>query len=415
MDIDTSAASLLPWRRVPSLREAVLGPSYFYHRDIIARSKTWSAGEIEAFQEQRYQRLIDRYGDQIRQRSDYSLDLRMYTRWDAPFLTRYVRTGGTSGQPLRFKADIYARRQKERAYLFDIWSAVGYAPHDLRVVYRGDIHRKMLHFDVLENAWVISPNATTEGRLDALATWIRRLPPFFLHVYPSSLYTLIDLLGEDVFRTLPVRGVLAGSEIFPLGERERFERDFGVRVAHWYGHSEYAALAYSCRECLGFHFYPTYGHVELLPSPTDGLSRIVATSFNRVGTQFVRYDTGDVANAANLQACSSVFPRVGHIVGRAQETFVDRAGRRRALGAYVFGIHGPFWDQVRDLQFVQEQAGSMRVVLVTSRAFDTGLIEQTLQRRIPMVELEFEYVSAIQRAENGKRKYFVDALAKQGE
>ena len=191
---DSSAVSLLPWRRVPSLRETILGPSYFYHRDMIARSRTWSASQIQDFQEYHYRRLVKRYGDGIRQRSDYSRDLKLYTRWDAPLLTRTVRTGGTSGQPLRFKADIYARRQKERAYLFDIWSTVGYSPHDLRVVYRGDVHRKMLHFDALENAWIISPNLTTEGQLDALTTWIRRLPPFFLHVYPSSLYTLIHLL-----------------------------------------------------------------------------------------------------------------------------------------------------------------------------------------------------------------------------
>jgi phenylacetate-coenzyme A ligase PaaK-like adenylate-forming protein len=121
--------------------------------------------------------------------------------------------------------------------------------------------------------------------------------PFFLHVYPSSLFTFVDLVGEDLFRSLPVRGVLAGSETFPVGEREWFEQEFGIKVAHWYGQSEYAALAYCCRECRGFHFYPTFGQVELCPSDTEGCQRIVASSFNRIGTQFVRYDTGDLAVA----------------------------------------------------------------------------------------------------------------------
>jgi hypothetical protein len=40
---------------------------------------------------------------------------------------------------------------------------------------------------------------------------------------------------------------------------------------------------------------------------------------------------------------------------------------------------------------------------------------QTLQQRIPMAELTFQYVPAIQRAENGKRRYFVDALTMHGE
>src|SRR5215472_2342853 len=378
----------------PSLRESILGPSYFYHRRIIERSKNWTASDIRQYQEKRYRALAKRYGAEVTQKSDYQRNLRHYTRWDAPMLTRAVRTGGTSGQPLRFKADILARRQKERAYLFDIWSDVGYAPHDLRVVYRGNVRQKALHFDALENAWIISPNATSERQLDTLRTWILKLPPFFLHVYPSSLYTLIDLLGAELFRVLPVRGVLAGSEMFPAGELECFEREFGIRVAHWYGHSEYAALAYRCRQCGGFHFYPTYGYVELLQPASGGLSRIVATSFNRVGTQFIRYDTGDLAEIAT-GSCSTAFLRAGNIVGRSHEVFLDGAGRSRALGPYVFGIHGPFWAQIQDLQFVQEQAGALRVRLVPSPAADKNLIERTLRQRIPMVEIEFEYVPVI--------------------
>ena len=396
----------------PSLRESILGPSYFYHRRIIERSKNWTASDIRQYQEKRYRALAKRYGAEVTQKSDYQRNLRHYTRWDAPMLTRTVLTGGTSGQPLRFKADILARRQKERAYLFDIWSTAGYQPHDLRVVFRGgSVHQKMLHFDALENAWIISPSATGERQLDALRTWILSLEPFFLHVYPSSLYTLIDLLGEDVFRAAPIRGILAGSEPFSAGERERLERVFSIQIAHWYGHSEYAALAHSCRQCAGFHFYPTYGYVELLqlPPETDGLAHIVATSFNRVGTQFMRYDTGDLADVG-AGKCSSAFLRAANIVGRSHEFFVDRAGRKRSLLGHVFGIHGSFWGEIQDLQFVQEQAGALRVRAVPISGANTGLVERTLRRSLPMVELEFEYVPVIRRAANGKRRYLISAL-----
>jgi hypothetical protein len=388
------------------VREGLLGPSYLYHRRLIEQSRSWSATEIREYQEIRLRRLIRRYGEQVTVKDDYRQDLRRYTRWDMPLITHGVRTGGTSGQPLRFKADTFARRQKERAYLFDMWSQIGYAPHDLRVVYRGDVHRGLLRFDPLENAWILSPSATLEPQLDRLRRWVRTLPPFYLHVYPSSLYTFIDLLGEGLFRALPVRGVLAGSEAFPLGEQQRFEREFDIPVAHWYGHSEYAALAYCCRRCGGFHFYPTYGHVELLPSDTEGCLRIIASSFNRIGTQFVRYDTGDLAVAAP-GSCPDPFPRVGAVAGRSQETFIDWSGRRRALGPYVFGIHGPFWDEIRDLQFIQDSRGTLLVRLVGNPRADRDRIERTLERRLPMVGLTFEYVSAIGRGPNGKRRYFV--------
>jgi phenylacetate-CoA ligase len=389
------------------VREGLLGPSYLYHRRLIERSRGWSADQIREYQETRVRRLTRSYGDEITGKDDYRQDPRRYTRWDMPGLTHMVRTGGTSGQPLRFKADTLARRQKERAYLFDIWSRVGYAPHDLRVVYRGNVQRGLVRFDRLENAWIISPSATVDRQLDGLRRWVRTLPPFYLHVYPSSLFTFIDLVGEGLFRSLPVRGVLAGSEAFPLGEQEKFEKDFDIRIAHWYGHSEYAVLAYCCRNCGGFHFYPTYGHVELLASDTEGCLRIIASSFNRVGTQFVRYDTGDLAVAAPGRSCPDPFPRIGGVVGRSEETFIDGSGRRRALGPYVFGLHGPFWDQIRDLQFVQDRPGSLLVRLVANPRADSERIERTLERRMPMVRLTFEYVPAIARGPNGKRRYFV--------
>jgi phenylacetate-CoA ligase len=394
------------------VRESLLGPSYFYHRRLIKESGSWSPSKIREYQGERFQRLVRRYGDEITQKEDYRQHPRRYARWSFPLLTHTVRTGGTSGQPLRFTADTFARRQKERAYLFDIWSKVGYKPYDLRVRYAGDIHGGMLRYNRFENVWIISPGATVERELGGLRQWLRTLPPFFLHVYPSSLYTFIDLVGEGLFRNLPVRGIIAASEMFAADERARFEQEFDIRIAHWYGHSEYATLAYCCRECCGFHFYPTYGYVELLPSEIDGCRRVVASAFNRVGTQFVRYDTGDLAVDSISSCGADNFPRASAIVGRSQETFVDSSGRRRSLFGYAFGDldHGTFYDQIRDIQFVQHEAGFLRVRIVTNPGAERDQIQRIFERRIPMAKLEFEYVPAIERSPSGKRRYFVDGV-----
>jgi phenylacetate-CoA ligase len=396
------------------MREVLLGPSYLYHRRLIDESKSWSDDEIHRYQAARFRRLMRRYGGEITHKDDYRLNLRRYTRWDLPPLTHSVRTSGTSGQPLRFQADTFARRQKERAYLFDIWSGAGYAPHDLRLRYRGDMrYGNRPHFDRLENAWVISPAATAGEELRTLRRWVQALPPFFLHVYPSSLFSFIDLIGEDLFRRLPVRGVLAGSEAFPAAEQAQFEREYGVRIAHWYGHAEYAVLAYHCRQCGGFHFYPTYGQLELLPSETQGCFRVVASSFNPIGTQFVRYDTGDLALEPSRSCTGDHFPRVGAIVGRSQETFVDDSGRRRSLFDYAFSDldHSAFWDQIRDVQFVQDRPGLLRVRLVANAGARKHQIQRAFERNMPLTSLEFEFVPAIERGPGGKRRYFVNALA----
>ena len=199
--------------------------------------------------------------------------------------------------------------------------------------------------------------------------------------------------------------------MFPIVQQEQFEREFGIRVAHWYGHSEYAVLAYCCRECRGFHFYPTYGKIELPPADVEGHQRIVATSFNRLGTQFVRYDTGDLAVSSTTSCVTNNFPRVDTIVGRSQETFIDNEGRKRSLFGYIFGDEKSIlWDQIRDLQVVQEEIGALRIRLVTVPGAAKDEIEKILVQRMPMAKLEFEYVSAIDRTPNGKRRYFVSTM-----
>ena len=71
----------------------------------------------------------------------------------------------------------------------------------------------------------------------------------------------------------------------------------------------------------------------------------------------------------------------------------------------MFGIHGSFWDQIRDLQFVQDKEGSLQVRLVANPGADRNQIQCTLERRLPMVRLQFEYNPVIERSPNGKRRY----------
>ena len=133
-----------------------------------------------------------------------------------------------------------------------------------------------------------------------------------------------------------------------------------------------------------------------------------------MGTQFVRYDTGDLAVDPAGNCANDNFPRASAVVGRSQETFVDSSGRRRSLYGYAFGDldHGTFYDQIRDIQFVQDKAGFLRVRIVANPGAERDQIQRIFERRIPMARLEFEYVSVIERSPSGKRRYFVDSVNK---
>jgi phenylacetate-CoA ligase len=286
---------------------------------------------------------------------------------------------------------------------------VGYRPFDLRVVFRGNVGKGLISYNWLENSYVISPSELTEANRSELVDFLQNLPRFFLHVYPSSLFTFIDIVDEEEFRRLPIRGVLAGSEVFPPIQREAFQRRFGIPVAHWYGHSEYATLARCCRRCGGFHFYPTYGYTELVQIE-DSRYRIVATSFNIIGTQFVRYDTSDIA-ILNDVVCNEPFMKVDVIEGREQEYFVDSVGKRRAFGPYLFGIHDEFWDRILSIQFRQREAGWLDVVVVMKENSSRTWLEHYLGERFAVCDLRFEYVDKIPSTTAGKHRYYVSLIS----
>lgn len=170
------------------VREALMGPAYFFHKALIKKSKNWSLEEATRYQELRSERLFERFDSYIKDKRHYQENIRKYSTPYFPFITRTVSTGGTTGTPFTFEMDSIFRRQKERAYIFDIWSYVGYSPFDMRVVFRGGSGKKAISYNVIENAWVISPSHVTSESKAEIRNLLARLDPFYLHVYPSSLF-----------------------------------------------------------------------------------------------------------------------------------------------------------------------------------------------------------------------------------
>jgi phenylacetate-coenzyme A ligase PaaK-like adenylate-forming protein len=298
--------------------------------------------------------------------------------------------------------------QKERAYLFDIWRSVNYRPFDLRVVFRGDITKKLITYNWLENAYILSPNQIDASNRDYIIKFLTYLKPFFLHVYPSSFFSLSHFLGEDVMKSLKIRGILAGSEGFPIGQMQLIEKLYKLPIAYWYGHSEYAVLARYCFKCNGFHFYPTYGKVDFMKR-SDCKYNIIASSFNKIGTRFSNYDTEDLAIIDDTRCGVDEFPRIKAIIGREQDFFFSNDGSVNAFGPYLFGIHNRFWEYLVDIQFVQEKIGEM-VVYINTPHSDHKYLEDILNERFRIVTLRFVYVKHINKLKSGKSQYFIQML-----
>ncbi|WP_298900406.1 hypothetical protein [uncultured Psychroserpens sp.] len=381
------------------LRKLVLGPAYFYHVHLIKKSKRWSRSDIENYQAQKITTLDVDFTtkDDIRNNPD------MYLRKSLFVPIRQVRTGGTSGTPFKFFQDLFFTRQKERAYLFDIWRDVGYKGFDYKIVVRGNMPKKAIAYNMINNSLVISQNYFVEEHRAHIVELFSK-KACFLHVYPSTLLFLVEFFGDDTFQKFPIKGVLAGSEAFPIEQMTWFKKKFDVPIAHWYGHSEYAILARFCHNCKEFHFYPTYGKMDLLKEDHD--YKILATGFQRYGTQFRRYFTGDFAKPSQNDCQLDNYNKVHAIVGREQDFIFDNKGVKRAFGPYLFGIHNEFWDYILDIQFIQKTKGNIEVKFVVSKEFNETAFKTIIKDRFELYNVQFIRVEQIEKTVSGKHVYF---------
>ena len=313
--------------------------------------------------------------------------------------------------PLTFHHSRLAGRQREWAYVHDMWEEVGYRPFDTRVTITGQSQREFLRFLPQENAWKLPMHGINKDDMPELLRRLRGIGPFFFLVYPSAIPTMIDVMGEDVFASLPLRGLLAASETFPRGQMLRLRDRFGLPMHFFYGHSERTVLAPYDFEGDRYLFYPTYGLVNFEPlADGSGECRLLGTRPCRIGTPFIRYDTGDLARPAPEDG-ETAFTVASSITGRDQEYFIDRDGITRAFNPYVHSIHDDFWDSVRSLQVRQRHTGRLTIDVVPGDGFNAARTRDYLTDRFHEAEIEMQEVPSIAPTAAGKHRYFVQEMA----
>ena len=143
---------------------------------------------------------------------------------------------------------------------------------------------------------------------------------------------------------------------------------FGGPVVDHYGQTERVAMAGSC-EAGGYHHFPDYGIIELLPVPgrTDSWE-IVGTPLHNWGFPLFRYRTGDEVGPAPAGPCpcGRAFPLLGRIDGRVEDTFTAADGQPLPLPhTVVKNLVG-----LREVQVAQLAPGRFEFRLVPTNGSD---------------------------------------------
>jgi phenylacetate-CoA ligase len=347
-------------------------------------------------------------------------DMRAEDFWD--FGGRQLSTSGTStGTPLSF-GENWGASFRELIFMNNLWGRIGYSENDRKVILRGNVVYTKLNprpWRKTEGSLYFSMYHLTPVNAREYIEMMRRYRPQWMHVYPSALVFLIQLLGESAARkelgSLGIRGVFCGSEKLYDWQRELIQQTLQARVLSWYGMTEKVVLAGECEQCCSLHVYPQYGYLEAVPG-RDGQGRVVATGFLNYATPFIRYDVGDtiVLGKDRCDLCGRQFQLIENVLGRESEFVVTRNGVL-PFSFSVASIHSGAWADVSEWQMMQEQPGRIRVLIVPTDASKRPEIEHKIRRELQRrfqdaLDVDIEWVTRLPRTSSGKFQYFIQTL-----
>ncbi len=424
-------------------------------RDLIATTETWSPEQLEAYQLERLQALIehaythvpyyrtlfDRIGAQpgdIRSLADLA-SLPMLGKAElqsrghellasnVPASARlYFTTAGSTGIPVGFHVDP-AQLARGRAFMVAQWERVGYRVGDSSAILRGTVvpRGRLFRRAPWENALVMSSYHLTNDRLAGYVERLRRFRPRFLQAYPSSATILARFMLEHGHRPpAELRAVLCGSENLYDWQRELIESALGVRAYSWYGQTENVALAGECEHDSRLHVFPQYGIVELVDEEGTPIAEpgrageIVATGLDARAMPLIRYRTMDVGvlAAGICEHCRRPYRLLERIEGRLHEFIVTSTGRHISMTAV--NMHSRVFDNVSQFRFYQDTPGKVVLRLVPLPSYRRDRDEAQIRLELAPklgddVDLELEVVDEIPRSGRGKYRFLDQKLATQ--
>lgn len=248
-------------------------------------------------------------------------------------------SSGSSGSPLSMPRGVPEQRLW-RALALRMWLENG--DRLWRGVAHLDANRAPSHalrrLGVARTTW-ISTDLPIDEQIAALArsrasVWVGT---------PTALGRIAE--AHDGLAGRQPRLIVSQGEILDVGTRALIRRTFGPDPADVYGLTEVGYVAWQCEHRRGLHVNADAFLVEVLrdgrPASPGELGTVVVTGLRNRTIPLVRYDTGDLAIAADGPcACGRTLPLLRSHEGRSRDAVVLADGRVLTARAIVDHLDG---------------------------------------------------------------------------
>jgi phenylacetate-CoA ligase len=335
------------------------------------------------------------------------------------------KTSGTTGTPLSvFRSPRSVLM--ENAFLRRHWGWGGYGRGMPRATLRGEmvapLDREVPPFwfwNRYSNQLLISSRHLKESCADAIIDELERFSPAMLQAYPSTAFTLAQLMAQRN-RRLGIPVVFTASEPLYPHQRELIAERFGARVMDMYGMAERVAFATEC-EFGSLHVNPDYSYVELVDSdgqPTQGIGYVVGTTFHNHAMPLVRYRLSDRTRWIPGECrCGRHFPMIEPVTGKAEDSIFGSDGAFVSPSVLTFAFKGV--QNIRKSQVAQVAPERWEIRLVPAPAFgaDDGhkLVDNIHRLVDPGVNVDVVLRDEIPCTASGKFRWVVNEWSHAGE
>lgn len=252
---------------------------------------------------------------------------------------RYT-TSGTTGRPLSVPRGA-AEQRVWRAVGLRIWLEHGYRWWDvtLRFDSQAAPSHPLQRLGLSRTVW-ISNELPLDERVDELLAARARV----VVGTPTVLRQVCAVLESRAISPARPRVLFVQGEVCDPRTRASITLAFGVEPVELYGLTEVGYVAWQCEHRQGLHVNADAYVVEVLDvggvavAPGE-VGRVVVTDLRGQTMPLLRYDTGDLARAADGPCrCGRALPLLGRMEGRAGHAIMCRDGTLVPPRAIVDGL-----------------------------------------------------------------------------
>ena len=310
-----------------------------------------------------------------------------------------ARTGGATGEPLRFTTTTHDVLSRGVARSLRAQSWAGYRVGDPSVgLFEPPRDRTLLGrlrdgvVCAIERRTVLGAADMSPLRLEVAARKVESHPGCFLSGLSSAVYLFALYAQQRGGLTHPPGGIITGGEPLYEYQRETIERVFGIRPLSKYSTTEVLDIASQCHHGTGYHIAAEDVVVEVVddtgqPCPPGVPGRLIVTNLHNYAMPLLRYDLGDSGVLGQGQcACGRALPLIERMDGRQTDTIVTPDGRRVPGAALPWCFLVDY--EVRQVQIVQDCVQSITILLV----FQSWVGAETTSRAMSDVRSRYESV-----------------------